>query len=183
MPFLAFPLSSPFDGGGTSEEEPNNITKLLTAICQAGIQPLESCLQQLLTQRSIDTAIGVNLDVIGAIVAQPRNGLDDDTYRRYCRANITAHRSKGRVEDLITVSDLIIFDDDAVITVQPQPVATVVVAILGVGISDDLALVLFTFLQRTVAVGVRLILQYSTATPFQFDVGPGFDDGALSASV
>lgn len=180
------PLSLPVAlGDGSVEDELNNISKFLTAICQTGVQPLVDCLNQLYAQRSISTAVGANLDVIGRIVGQPRNGLDDDTYRRYCRANIFAHRSRGTAEDLLRVADLIVFEDAATYDIQPGGVATVVVTIEGFAVTDDLARVVFTFLQRSASIGIRVLLQYvNQLTPvFQFDAGPGLDVGHLATVI
>src|SRR5690349_3946784 len=103
----------------------NNTEKLL-AILATPFQSLENTLQDLLTKRSIDTAEGAQLDVIGKLVGQPRNGLDDDTYRRYCRARIATNRSNGTNENLITITDLIVYDDNAHYQTDFQNYATVV---------------------------------------------------------
>lgn len=175
MAGLAFPLAGPLGG---DPDPRNNITKLLVALCLGGVQPLEDALKQVLLQRTLELAVGFQLDAIGKIVGQPRNGQDDDTYRRFCRATIAAHRSRGTNEDVLKVLDLVVFDDDAHFKVTPQPHATVTVDIQDIAISADLALTILTFLRRTVSVGVRVILESSEAPPadwFRFDTGPGFD--------
>jgi hypothetical protein len=158
----------------------NNISLLLAALCSAGVQPIENTLQQVLTQRTLDTAIGAQLDVIGKIVGQLRGGLDDDTYRQYLRAAITANNSGGTVADLIRVLDLVLLDQDAVFVVMPQPVATVHVLVDDVAITTELANTAFLFLARAAAAGVRVMLDYGTSPSaewFRFDSGPGYDQG------
>lgn len=125
---------------------------------------LEAAYQDLLLLRSINTAnsddplgtVGDQLDKIGAKVGQRRNGLNNDDYRRYCRARIRANNSNGRVEDLIAVSRLILNDSAAVPVVTTQAIATAIVEINGVAIDDNVAGILVQFLRIAVAGGVRL---------------------------
>jgi hypothetical protein len=183
MPALGFPLAGPLGGG---LDPRSNITKLITAICQGGIQPLENCLRQLLTQRSLETAIGAQLDVIGALVNQERNGLDDETYRRYCRATISAQHSNGTVEDLIKVISLVVFDDSATYQVLPQGNATVIVRVPDLAISEALAGVVLSFLARTAGTGIRVIFEFGLVPGpqrFRFDSGPGFDVGHFAGRI
>lgn len=166
-------------------DDPNNIEKLLTVIA-GEFQAFEAAYQQVLTQRGIDNAIGQQLDDLGALVGEPRSGLDDETYRRRVRARISVHRSKGTFKDVITVTKLIVFDDAATIRVEPQNYATVVVHVEDVAVSNNVAdAALFGFLQKTVAAGVRAILHTGTTDPstwFGFDGAPGYDDGFFTDS-
>tara|TARA_R110000803_G_scaffold13482_1_gene37854 strand:- start:5209 stop:5925 length:717 start_codon:yes stop_codon:yes gene_type:complete len=52
-----------------------NLIALIDALIE-GQGELETVLDQLLTQRSVETAIGLQLDIIGEIVGQPRSILD-----------------------------------------------------------------------------------------------------------
>lgn len=61
----------------------------------------ENVLDQLKNERSIDTAIGVQLDKVGEIVGEARQGRDDETYRQYIRFRVFINISKGRPYDLI----------------------------------------------------------------------------------
>ena len=163
----------------------NNIVKLLTAIC-GSVQTAEDMFQQLLSERSIDTATGDQLDVIGRIVGQSRGGQDDDTYRRYCRARVAVNFSKGIVEDLIRVATLAVYEDGAVYAIEQAGTATVVVWIANVATPDDVGTVTSAMLQQAKSGGVRLITAYSTHTPaqtFTLDVGPGLDVGHLAMGI
>ncbi len=145
-------------------DEPNNIRKFLTALV-GPVQSLEEALQQLLSERSIDTAIGEQLDQIGRIVNQERAGLDDETYRNYLRARISVNSSDGTVEDLIKVIDLVVYSDAGVYTLETQSVATVVVRVDGVVItSAGTQNVLLEFLKDAVSAGIRIILILLTDT-------------------
>lgn len=157
----------------------NNTEKFIATLATP-FQSIELMLQQLLTERSIDTAVGAQLDIIGKIVGQPRNGLDDDTYRRYCRARIATNKSNGIVENLITVTDLIVYDDDGYYEIDTQGIATVVVKIQNITLTEELADVLISFLKDAVSGGVRVILEYTTnLNCFKWDTaGRGWDSGA-----
>ena len=140
----------------------NNYEKLIAALT-APAADFELVCQQLLTLRSIYVAIGVQLDEIGDIVGQDRNGLDDDDYRRYLFARIATNRSAGKRSDLITISKLILNDPSATVYVDNQGTAAVVVRILEMVLGDALAEILLSFLQLAPAAGVRIILETATA--------------------
>ena len=160
-----------------------NVIALLTALVRP-FQTLETAQQQLLLERSVDTAIGTQLDTIGRLVGQAREGLDDDTYRRYIRARIRTSRSRGIVEDLITIARLVVDDVVASVVVDQQGIATVVLRIEDVTVSETVAEAAITFLRVAVSAGVRLIFEHSEGTPaatFALDadvaptVGLGFE--------
>lgn len=148
--------------------------------------PIESALWQLLTQRSISTAVGSQLDAIGKLVGQARNGLSDADYARYINARIATNNSKGRVEDLITVTRSVPNDANALIRVAPQGTATVVVVVAGTTVVLNTGVTLSGLLQAAVAAAVRLLTEASVSTPpttFTFDTGPGFDVGHLAYAL
>jgi len=165
---------------------PSNVQKLLTALI-GPTQNIENALQQLLTLRSVDTATGDQLDIIGKLVAQPRDGLDDATYRRYIRARISTHRSAGSTEDVIKIADLIIYDDTATYVVDTQGYAGYVLRIENLAINTTLANALLAFLQDATSAGVRVIVEYSDQLPatwFTWDTaGLGWDNGKLIGAI
>lgn len=161
-------------------------TQRLVAALVVPIVSLESVLQELLLNRSISTATGVTLDQLGVIVGQPRNGLDDDTYRRYIRARVAAHRSDGTFEALIKVASLVVFDADATYVTSNEGTATVRIFIDDLAVSDDLATIVFSFLQTAKVGGVRVLLEWGrspTAGLFRYDSGPGYDVGKLAGGL
>lgn len=133
------------------------IEALLTALvtpCSA----IEDALWQLLVERGVESAIGVQLDQLGVVVGQERGGLSDADYRRYIRARVAANRSRGNFEDLIRVANLVINDDAATIETVTQN-GTVVVRLRGVLTTDALAGVVLSFLQDSVTGGIRVVLE------------------------
>jgi hypothetical protein len=156
----------------------NNTEKFIATLATP-FQSIENMLQQLLTERSIDTAVGAQLDVIGRIVGQKRNGLSDDDYRRYCRARIATNKANGTTENLITITDLVVYDDNGYYEVDTQGIATVVLTVQNITITEALADILIGFLRQTVSAGVRVILEYtSDLNTFKWDTaGRGWDSG------
>jgi hypothetical protein len=148
---------------------------------------LEAAFQQLLTERSIDTAIGVQLDVIGILVGERnRNGEIDALYRRRIKARVRTNRSSGLIEEYITITNMIVADENAYIRLERQNHLTLWVRVEDVAISHEVAAILIAFLKDATPGGMRVILQYDTADPsswFRFDSGPGFDQGVLSTSL
>lgn len=69
----------------------------------AQTQALEDAYWQLYSQRSIDTAVGDPLDILGKIVGERRDGSPDADYRLRIRARIRANLSNGTVEDIFRV--------------------------------------------------------------------------------
>lgn len=167
----------------------NNNTKLVRALAGQW-QGLEDALQQLYTERGIDTAVGAQLDLVGAIVGQPRNGLDDDDYRRLVSARSVVNRSDGAIERIIKVTRLVIDDEDLdeealTVRVENHGNATQVVAVDGVGITEGVANLLIAFLEEAQAGGVRTILESNiesepTIVWFRWDtVNAGWDEGIM----
>lgn len=67
------------------------------------VQVLESVFKDLNDNRSIETAVGVQLDLLGDILGIDRNGLSDDDYRARLKIKIVQNISNGEPERLITV--------------------------------------------------------------------------------
>lgn len=161
-----------------------SFTAFLTSLVQQA-QPLEDAIYQLLVERQIDTAIEVQLNAIGSLVGQPRNGLPDDDYRRLVRARISVNRSNGRVSDVLTVAKLVIDDIDALLKITQEFPASVCLEVQDVITPSSTADLLIPFLRDTVAAGVRIILKTSAdvaAEMFTFAKAT-FLDGAVIATA
>lgn len=153
--------------------------KTITVLC-APVQRIENAIRQLLTLRSIGTARGAQLDLIGRIVREPRQGEpDDEVYRRRLRARIRQKLSRGRVEDLIAVSVLLLNDEAVRVVVDQQGAAAVVVRLEDEAVATAVAELLVRFLRESVGAGVRLILESSAEAPedaFRFATCDFLDD-------
>ena len=67
------------------------------------LQEVEEAFWQLLVERWVDNALGAQLDILGAIVGQKRDGRAEEPFRAMVRARILANRSRGTAEDLIAI--------------------------------------------------------------------------------
>ncbi len=83
-----------------------NLAALQSSIV-AEVQELEDAAWQVMLARMPDYAEGVQLDVLGRVVGQRREGLSDTAYRAHIKARIRINRSFGTPEDIIEVIKLV----------------------------------------------------------------------------
>lgn len=76
-----------------------NMEKFISIFSQQS-QELETSFLELASLKDIDTAFGIWLDYLGALVGQPRNGDDDDDYRESLRVKIATNTSDGTPETM-----------------------------------------------------------------------------------
>jgi len=69
----------------------------------AQAQELELVFWRLAVLTTLEYATGVQLDGLGAIVGEPRNGRPDDLYRAAIRSRIRLNRSFATVEEILAV--------------------------------------------------------------------------------
>jgi hypothetical protein len=161
-----------------------NTESLIRALV-APAQDAENAGYDLFTLRRIDVAEGATLDMIGAIVGQPRNGVAVDAlYRRYIRARIATNRSDGTVEALIRVAGAVLGSiTDYTIEVESFPPASVTVRVINSSdkvVSPDVAEILIEFLRDAVAAGILVSTETSESLDddvFTFDGGTGLGWG------
>lgn len=79
-----------------------NIEGMLTSYIQQ-VQDLEETNFSLLNDRSINTAIGNQLDVLGALVNEARLGRDDETYRIAILTRIGINNSEGTPNQIMAL--------------------------------------------------------------------------------
>ena len=72
----------------------------------------EQVADQVRDERSVDLAIGIQLDKVGEIVGESRQGRDDETYRQAIKFRIFVNVSKGRPSDVITATKTLTQGDD-----------------------------------------------------------------------
>ena len=160
-----------------------NIAAFLTAFVEQ-LQIIEATAWDLYLGRSLDTAIGSQLDVLGRIVGRARTGEDDDTYRLYLRAQILINRSSGTAPEIIAIVELItnqLLGNNGIHT-QDWPPAKFGVYVPYLNGADPA--VLLALIKLAKAAGVGTFLEYGTAVPpgefnliFDGTVDEGFDSG------
>lgn len=127
-----------------------------------GVQDLHDAIWQVLTERWLDSATGVQLDQLGTIVALPRTGWIDGTYRQLLRAQILTLRSKGTWPDIGKVLAALGITLSAAVYDEPGMAAMRV--ILGEALDGDVtAQDVFNFVVRAKPAGVRFVLEFPVA--------------------
>ena len=125
---------------------------------------LGAAMRAVLTQRTVDNAVGAQLDVLGALVGRKRNGItDDEIYRRYIRAQISANKSDGVRADLLTVARLIVPEAVAIVATNLGNGAAIY-EIRGVTVTDAVGDVLVDLFGQATSDGVRTIVEYTSGS-------------------
>lgn len=167
-------------------EEAPNLDKLLQVLI-AEIQEAENELYELRVLRSVSTASGEQLDVLGDLVGIDRNGLSDIDFRNEIFLQIAINNGGGQEPVLSAL--LSNLTDATVIDIWEIFPAGLDIFIN----SDDLSLSTIQSLRRAIAATVSLQFAYTDGgDPFAFDgdsYGLGFgstadaDEGGEWAAV
>lgn len=161
-----------------------NSTKLkeLFSAILSPLQTTEDDLIDLSTNRWPDSAEGEQLDNLGAIVGQPREGKIDPIYRLWIKARIYVNRSTGVPSDTLNILALVV-DPDTEYHLIEQPPAGYLVELWNVNPVNYPSI--FDLLLEVKPAGVRLHSTYSDQPLtglFRYDtVGQGFDGSAVYA--
>lgn len=160
-----------------------NLTNLAT-VTGKRFQILSNDLEDIRAVRDLDVATGANLEELGAIVGQDREGFSDFIYRTLIKAKTAANRSKGTTENLIDTALILRsgVTTDIVYT-ELFPAAVQIDFLNSLETIQHQALIA-ELLFLTKLSGVRLVVTFSTPTPFGFDGDPdafGFETGEFTA--
>jgi hypothetical protein len=135
---------------------------LLVAVLMGQVQDCEGVAWQLLTERSLDYAVGDQLDGLGLVVGEPRNGRDDDQYRVALRVRIAVNRSNGKPEELLNVLNLI-FEGALEAHLTEFYPAAFTIDLHNPAVSPNTPDVLIRFLRDAKPAGVGMNLGYSVS--------------------
>jgi len=152
------------------KDKPNFLTLLESCIAQ--VQNLEDGIYAIFGLLSIENSIGEQLDRIGEIVGQKREGKDDEEYRLFIYARIGINISTGKIEELlfiwrfITKANLIYLME-----IFPAGIA------IGTSneIDSNLIDAVFDLLEKVSAAGVAV----DHVTAFEEDNAFAFDDSNI----
>lgn len=102
-------------------------TKLIGLIRSlvAPLEEIDQLLQRMHHGRYIDEATDGRLDILGRIVGQPRNGMDDDDYRAWIKVAIRLNIGSGTIADLLAILS-ILYDKSPDVELQERPPNNVV---------------------------------------------------------
>lgn len=142
----------------------SNTQKMLRVLLSPAAE-LEACMMAVLTQRSIDTAVGAQLTVLGKIVGRDSRDPDDEIERRLVRAQISVNKSDGLVTDKITIARLVIGDPAAHIVINNLGNGATILRVENVALTTEVAAVLIRLLLRAVSDGVRQLVGFTTVDP------------------
>ncbi len=153
------------------------------------IQDIEEVLKQLNFERSIDTAIGVQLDKVARIVGAKREmGQSDDDFRFAIKSKIVMNLNQGTPEEIIAAAKIFIGADFIwYLEVYPAAVDIFSTVIVPKSFRGKIKTQLKKFLPAGVALDS--FGQFDEKKPFLFDRGAGFGDvrdpniGGLLADV
>lgn len=143
---------------------------LQTAVVE--VQEVEDVLFQLLLQRSVDTAVGAQLDTLGAIVGIDREGRSNTEYRQSILVQIQINNTGGQEAALAALLEDLV-----------NPVTIDIVEVFPAGLDiaiDETGVTIGTIQLLRRAVAATVELQFAQVdpgeTPFAFD-GASFGDG------
>lgn len=161
-----------------------NIENLLALVLAPQVQDLEDAIFQILIDTILDTSVGQQLDNFGTIVDQPRNGQTDDDYRQTLRAKTLLNNAQGTLEEIVELIDLLTGGGLLIEVVEDFPAHfdAIIQDPLPVGVDG---FQISAFVLKGKPAGVRGIIQFHVAVPFQYDGGSSnaYDLGKYGAAV
>jgi hypothetical protein len=140
------------------------------------VQELEDAAWDTIVKRFVDDAEGAQLDGIGRIVGEVRQGRDDTTYRLFILARIRVNLSFGHGDDVIDVMNLVEAADFVLREFYP---ATMHVDFDTATVGDPVVLVELARMAK--GAGVRLQLLYGDHDVG--DTGFSFVDGSATETT
>jgi hypothetical protein len=157
------------------------------------IQTVEDAFWDLYSAMLLDSATGVWLEYLGAIVGEAREGWGDTDYRRLIKARILINKSSGTIDEVLTIAALIL--DVSVTTVflraeEFYPASMLLEIVHTVHPPAALRNRLCRMVARARPVGVRLLINSvpndsntftlgdSDVAQPQLDINLGFSDTA-----
>lgn len=136
----------------TQYKEKPNIAGILTAFVEQ-IQDLEDVTFSLDYGRSVYGAVGVQLDLLGTIVNELRNGLEDDQYRLFILGKIGENSSNATAAAVAAVFGAILGSP----LVQEQDLYPAAVGLSAQGSLDpSLINIVYELVQLSLGAGIRL---------------------------
>jgi len=137
------------------------------------LQELEVVFVQLWVYRTIDYAVGAQLDMLGAILGESRKSRTDDDYRGALRTRILVNRSFATVEEILKV--MVSIEDNREYILRDLGQASFELELINSIATTDVSYSVYNqILQLIKAGGVRAELLYHTS---EIDYTFNFADG------
>ena len=135
----------------TQWKDKPNVVGLLTSYLES-VQGIQDTYQQLNDERGLETAVGVQLDVLGVVVGEARLGRNDDDYRTGIKTRIAINTSDG-TEPKLTEALKLLTGVDSFSVRDSYPAAVRIVFELGLEESELQPI--FDTLDQIVSAAVR----------------------------
>lgn len=150
------------------------------------VQALEDQGYELVLQRALESATGVSLDVIGALVGQAREGRSDSQYKIWIAGRVLVNKSRGRPPQLIAIASKLC--QGPVRFTEFYPAAFVIYSDAPILGTDGVEVAKLLKLAKAAGVAMRFVW-FDVPTPFRFSLtgtsvfnsARGFDHGRLAA--
>lgn len=152
-----------------------------------GCQMLEDEIAARAMALGLDTANSTDLDLLGSIVGERRDGLDDEDYRRFIAARLLARKCLGTPDELVAILELV-----------AAPCVAVHYDMFAAGfrlyfgralpLTDEMLGRVRRFMVAVKPAGVTMLLVEYTGSPVGFEspasaTPAGFGAGALSRQL
>ena len=158
--------------------ESPRVQALIKALAGA-TQEIEDISFDLLVSTTLSAASGWALDQWGAVVGEDRGGLDDEDYRRFIEARILANLSDDTIDRMISVFEIVAGPGE-VRYFELYPAAYALTIKRDSPLTDALRSRIRALMQSIKPAGVGLTLIEGSRQAYQYDLGPGLDDGEFS---
>jgi len=144
------------------------------------IQDLENSSFELIDERTIDTAVGAQLDGIGSIVGEDRLDRSDDDYRTAIRIRILRNLSNGTASEILEIMDLFHSGTYEIIEDHPAAFRLVLREALLPTDPDPLTLAQLLADIRSAAVDSRFIYNgHAYGSKFKFASGDSLETSSV----
>lgn len=162
-----------------------NLRALLSLLVRP-LQELEDDGCSVLEDMLVSNAEGVNLEIYGEITGVARDGRSDDDYRALILTKIGSDNSSGTPNSILDFISVLAFG--ATVKYLHVPPACYQLTITPPASKSPLtaaqkAEIISALFDLTPAGVCFFAIETPPEDIFTFDVGPGFDDGALAGSI
>jgi hypothetical protein len=154
---------------------------LLTSFLEQ-IQDLEDALSDVLTETTVESSVGAQLDALGSIVGEDRAGRNDLQYSTALRARLILNVSEGTPENII---DLIraIAGDVTVQIFENFPASFLATIVDPIDPTEVDVTQIGALVASGRPAGIEGVVTFGVIPAFQYDTGTGFDEGKYGGSV
>lgn len=145
---------------------PNQATRKLEKLLYCWVeeaQELDAAAFEVLTETTLDTAVGAQLDGLGQIIGIERRGASDDRYRCCLKAQISINLASGTIPEILHIVGLVV-GPDIQLTLTEGPVLEFYLradGTLPIGLGPEVADIVF----RIKAVSVHGVFSWSQKAP------------------